>query len=178
MAIARDDRWLTDALGRALAGAQGFYCTQPAVTTTVPPSPLAVVYSDLTGDVIAQPLITDGFGHSVAYLDNTALYTIVFVHPLFGPYPVVLIDQAISAGSAGGGASGGLPAPVIPTGTPNGVLRTFGLSFAPSHPANGQLFVSGSYARYGVDYNITGANIIWIGVIPPQIGDNLVYFGS
>ena len=174
MAIARDDRWLTDALGRALAGAQGFYCTQPAVTTTVPPSPLAVVYSDLTGDVIAQPLITDGFGHSIAYLDASVLYTIVFVHPLFGPNPVVLTAQAIS----GGGSSGGLPTPVVPSGTPDGTLRSFGLLSAPSYPANGQLFVSGSYARYGVDYNISGATIVWIGITPPQEGDNLVYFGS
>jgi hypothetical protein len=174
MAIARDDRWLTDALGRALAGAQGFYCTQPAVTTTVPPSPLAVVYSDLTGDVIAQPLITDGFGHSIAYLDASVLYTIVFVHPLFGPNPVVLTDQAIS----GGGSSGGLPTPVVPSGTPDGTLRSFGLLSAPSYPAKGQLFVSGSYARYGVDYNIIGVHIFWIGITPPQEGDNLVYFGS
>jgi hypothetical protein len=174
MAIARDDRWLTDALGRALAGAQGFYCTQPAVTTTVPPSPLAVVYSDLTGDVIAQPLITDGFGHSIAYLDDSVLYTIVFVHPLFGPNPVVLTDQAIS----GGVSSGGLPTPVVPSGTPDGTLRSFGLLSAPSYPANGQLFVSGSYARYGVDYNIIGVHIFWIGITPPQEGDNLVYFGS
>ena len=174
MAIARDDRWLTDALGRALAGAQGFYCLQPATTSTVPPSPLATVYSDLAGDAIAQPLITDGFGHSIAYLDDSVLYTIVFVHPLFGPNPVVLTDQAIS----GGGSSGGLLTPVVPSGTPDGTLRSFGLLSAPSYPANGQLFVSGSYARYGVDYNIIGVHIFWIGITPPQEGDNLVYFGS
>jgi len=174
MAIARDDRWLTDALGRALAGAQGFYCLQPATTSTVPPSPLATVYSDLAGDAIAQPLITDGFGHSIAYLDAAVLYTIVFVHPLFGPNPVVLTDQAIS----GGGSSGGLPTPVVPSGTPNGTLRSFGLPSSPSNPANGQLFNSGSYTRYGVDYNISGATIVWIGITPPQEGDNLVYFGS
>ena len=180
MAIARDDRWLTDTLGRALAGAQVFYCLQPATTSTVPPSPMATVYSDLAGDAIAQPLITDGFGHSIAYLDASVLYTIVFVHPLFGPNPVVLTDQAIS----GGGSSGGLPTPVVPSGTPDGTLRSFGLPSAPSHPANGQLFNSGSYARYGVDYNIGGAvgiypaSIVWIGITPPQVGDNLVYFGS
>jgi hypothetical protein len=123
---------------------------------------------------LAQPLITDGFGHSIAYLDDSVLYTIVFVHPLFGANPVVLTDQAIS----GSGSSGGLPAPVVPSGTPNGTLRSFGLPYAPSHPANGQLFNSGSYARYGVDYNISGATITWIGITPPQVGDNLVYFGS
>ena len=176
MAIARDDRWLTDALGRALAGAQVFYCLQPATTSTVPPSPLATVYDDLAGDAIAQPLITDGFGHSIAYLDASALCTIVFVHPLFGPNPVVLTDQAISGGGSGGG--GGLPAPVVPSGTPDGTLRSFVLPSAPSHPANGQLFNSGSYVRYGVDYNISGSNIVWIGITPPQEGDNLVYFGS
>jgi hypothetical protein len=176
MGIARDDRWVTDALGRALAGASAFYCLQPATTTTVPPSPLATVYSDLAGDAIAQPLITDGFGHSIAYLDDSVLYTVMFVHPLFGPNPVVLTDQAISGGGSGGG--GGFPTPVVPSGTPDGTLRIFGLPYAPSHPANGQLFNSGSYARYGVDYYISGATIVWIGITPPQEGDNLVYFGS
>jgi hypothetical protein len=271
MAIARDDRWLTDALGRALAGAQVFYCLQPATTTTVPPSPLATVYGGIGGAVLAeisaieaqdvgvppgllvveitvnftsalpmligdqpytfsgitgytqlngqtlspvsvtgetavfqvghmfptdwaiqpltpdtgtasitqsnqlaQPLITDGFGHSIAYLDDSMLYTVMFVHPLFGPNPVVLTDQAISSGGPGGG----FPTPVVPSGTPDGTLRSFGLPYAPSHPANGQLFNSGSYARYGVDYNISGATIVWIGITPPQEGDNLVYFGS
>lgn len=96
MSNARDDRWVTDAQGRALAGCQVYYCTQPAITTTIPPSPLAPTFSDTEGDALTQPTITDGFGHAVAYLNNGVLYTIVLFHPLFGPNPVVLTDQGIS----------------------------------------------------------------------------------
>lgn len=171
MALARDDRWLADALGRALAGAQVYYCLQPATTTTVPPSPLATVYSDLLGTVQAQPLITDGFGHSIAYLNAGQLYTVVFIHPLFGSNPVVLTDQAVVAAES-------LPAAAVPTPAADGVTRAFVLPFAPAYPANGQLFVGGSYVQYGAAYTITGATIVWTGAVPPQIGDAIVYFGT
>jgi len=121
MALARRDDWLQDAQGRALAGAQVYYCTQPANTTIIPPSPLASVFSNLTGTPTTNPQITDGFGHAIAYLDDTVLYTIEYVHPLFGPNPVVLIDQ--SFGGGGGGSvtvfSG------TPSGTINGTNRVF-----------------------------------------------------
>jgi len=171
VAIARDDRWLADSLGRALAGADVYYCLQPATTSTVPPSPLATVYSDIAGDVIAQPLITDGFGHSITYLSAGQLYTIVFIHPLFGPNPVVLTDQAVVAAES-------IPVPAVPTPAANGVIRAFVLPFAPAYPANGQLFVAGSYVAYGVAYTITGSTIVWIGAVPPQAGDEIVYFGT
>src|SRR6185437_2830835 len=103
MAIARDDRWLADAQGRALPGAQVYWCTQPASTTDNPPSPLATIYSDIGGaDPITQPVLTDGFGHAFAYMDDSILYTVVFWHPLFGSSPVVLIDQSIGGGGSGG----------------------------------------------------------------------------
>lgn len=172
MALARDDHWLSDAQGRALAGAQVWYCTQPAVTTTVPPSPLATIYGSISGGTpLTQPLITDGFGHAVAYLAAGQLYTVVFIHPLFGANPVVLTDQAIVAAES-------LPVPVTPTPSPDGAIRAFTLPFAPAYPANGQLFVSGSYVRYGVAYTISGTTITWVGAVPPQIGDVLVYFGT
>lgn len=122
MALARDDRWVTDAQGRALAGAQVYWCTQPANTANNPPSPLATIYTDLTGDTpITQPVLTDGFGHAWAYMDPTVLYTIVVYHPLFGPNPIVLPDQVIGGGSSFTGAafSG------TPTGTINGTNTVF-----------------------------------------------------
>jgi hypothetical protein len=126
MAVTRDDRYLTDAQGRALAGAAVYYCTQPANTTTIPPSPLAVVYTNLTGTVGVNPIITDGFGHSVAYLDNTVFYTLVFVHPLFGSSPVVLIDQLV--GGVGGGGSNTVTFAGTPSGTINGINTAFTFS--------------------------------------------------
>jgi hypothetical protein len=109
MSIARDDRWVADAQGRALSGAQVYWCTQPASTGSNPPSPLATLYADLGGDPLAQPVLTDGFGHGFAYLDNAVLYTVVIWHPLFGPNPIVLPDQAIGGeGSAATAFSGAL----------------------------------------------------------------------
>ena len=118
MAIVRDDRWCADAQGRALAGAQVYWCTQPASTATNPPSPLATAYIDLAEDPLTQPALTDGFGHAFAYLDDSVLYTVVIWHPLFGENPVVLPDQSL-AGGGGGGSS------LIPfAGTPSQVRST------------------------------------------------------
>jgi hypothetical protein len=172
MAIGRRDDWLTDAQGRALAGAEVFYCTQPATTSPLPPTPLATIYSDMQSTVQAQPVITDGFGHAVAYLTANALYTVVYVHPLFGS-PVVLKDQAVTIGS-----TLSLPVPVTPTPAPDGIIRDFVLPYAPGFPLDGQLYVSGSYVKYGIAYTITGADIVWIGAVPPQLGDELTYFGT
>lgn len=122
MANARRDDWLTDAQGRALAGAQVYYCyPQPANASTVPPSPLATIYSNLTGTPLSQPVITDGFGHAVAYADSSRLYTIEYIHPLFGPNPVVLIDQSFG----GGGGGGATPFAGVPTGTIDGTNTVF-----------------------------------------------------
>ncbi len=123
MAIARDDRTLTDAQGRALAGASVFWCLQPATVPTVaPPSPLAPIYSDLSGTPQDQPFITDGFGHAWAYMDDSPLYTLVMYHPLFGSNPVYWIDQHVGSG---GGGSTITAFQGIPQGTIDGVNTTF-----------------------------------------------------
>jgi len=122
MPIARDDRWVADALGRALAGAQVYWCTQPASTSANPPSPLATIYTDITGDTPeAQPVLTDGFGHAWAYLSDSMLYTVVIWHPLFGSTPIVIPDQAV------GGVSGSSTSffAGTPTGTINGTNTVF-----------------------------------------------------
>ena len=116
MAIARDDRVLTDAQGRALAGAQVYWCLQPATAPAVaPPSPLAPVFSDLTGTPATQPIVSDGFGHAWTYLSDAVLYTLVLYHPLFGQNPIVWRDQRI------GGGGGGNSVTVV-SGIPQGVI--------------------------------------------------------
>lgn len=126
MSIGRDDRWLADAQGRALAGAQVYWCSQPAtVPDTPPPSPLMTVYTDLSGTVaLPQPVLTDGFGHAAAYLPQGVFFTVVMYHPLFGEFPVIVRDQLIGGGGGGGGStvtafSG------TPIGTINGSNRVF-----------------------------------------------------
>ena len=131
MAIARRDDWLTDAQGRALDGAVVYYCNQPATTSTVPPSPLATIYSNLTGTPEANPQLTDGFGHAVAYADSNFFYTIVYVHPLFGPNPVVLIDQSFGGGGSGG--AGFTPFSATPAGVIDGTNAVFTIAL-PNNP--------------------------------------------
>lgn len=124
MGLARDDRFVTDAQGRALAGAMVFWLTQPAtVGPTPPPSPLAPLFTDLTGATpLAQPVLTDGFGHADAYMDDTVLHTVAVYHPLFGPNPVVLPDQSLGGGGGGGTVT---PFAGIPSGTIDGTNTTF-----------------------------------------------------
>lgn len=73
----RFDGWVKSAQGAAVPGAQVYVCTQPANTSTAPPTPLAAAYSDVNGLVpITQPVLTDGFGHYDFYV-AAGRYTIV-----------------------------------------------------------------------------------------------------
>ena len=134
MAIARDDRWTSDAQGRALSGALVYWCTQPATVPTPPaaPSPLAVIYADISGTTPeTQPVVTDGFGHAFAYMDDSVLYTVVFYHPLFGPNPIILKDQALGSGGGGGATLHAFEG--TPTGTLDGTNKVFTLA-VPASP--------------------------------------------
>jgi hypothetical protein len=95
----RRDDFLKSPLGLALAGAQVYVCTQPATTSSVPPSPLATIYSTEAGDPITQPLIADGFGHTFFYANPTVQYTVVAVYS--GAVALVLADQTIASGASG-----------------------------------------------------------------------------
>ncbi len=102
MGLGRDDRWVTDAQGRALAGALVYWLNQPANTTVTPPTPAASIFTDSTGSTPeANPQSTDGFGHAYAYMDDSVAYTVYVSHPLFGPNPVILPDQSVGTGGVG-----------------------------------------------------------------------------
>jgi hypothetical protein len=117
MAIIRRDDVVSNTLGNAIAGAKVYYLApQPANVAAL--TPLATVYSDTSGTVAANPQITDGFGHAVAYLGDGALYTVVYVYP--NGTQIVYPDQFV-------GSSSGSPTPFsgIPSGTIDGVNRVF-----------------------------------------------------
>jgi hypothetical protein len=103
----RYDGSVNAANGFALSGVEIYVCTQPATTTTIPPSPLATIYSDNAGqDPIEQstaPLETDGNGNFSFYA-ATGTYTIVYYDPLgrITPNPTVFPDQQVV--SQGGGS--------------------------------------------------------------------------
>lgn len=169
MNIQRRDDWLTDAQGRALAGADVYYVLQPANTGTIPPSPLATVYSDLSGTPATNPQVTDGFGHSVAYLDDSALYTIVWNHPLFGE-PIVLPDQLIGGGTSGVGLT---PFAGVPIGTIDGTNKVFTLAngASPLGVAPSQVTVWLNYPLVqGVGYTLSGDTITFATAPQPANG--------
>lgn len=121
MAILRRDDTVQSAMGQAIAGAKVYYLTQPADIQSL--TPLATVFGNIDGTVeIVNPQITDGFGHSVAYLDNNQLYTIVWQSPFIGT--IVYTDQSVGNAVSSITVNGG-----VPTGTINGVNVTFTLAW-------------------------------------------------
>ena len=97
----RADGWVKSANGQAIAGAQIYVCSpQPANVGTVPPSPLATIYSDPLGaNPITQPIIADGFGHYDFYALQM-LYTLVVVNT--GIEQVYYPDQSLGGVGSGG----------------------------------------------------------------------------
>ena len=101
MPLARFDTWVRSTVGPAAAGTQVYICSQPAVTSAIPPSPLIQLYADSgAATTITQPLVADGFGHASAYL-TAGSYTVVLVQ--FGRVQQVYPDQSV--GGSGGGSS-------------------------------------------------------------------------
>lgn len=120
MSILRRDDTVMNTVGTVIPGAQVYYLTQPADVNNL--TPLAPVYSDTSGTPAANPQITDGYGHAVAYLNNGQLYTVVYVFP--NVTRIVYPDQSV------GDASGGTTYVTFegtPQGTIDGVNKTFTL---------------------------------------------------
>lgn len=169
MAIFRDDRWVADAQGRALSGAQVYWLTQPANTSVFPPTPLANLYTSTAGTTpLTNPQVADGFGHASAYLDDSVLYTVAIYHPLFGSNPIILPDQAIS----GIGASGIVFVPFggVPSGTINGTNTVFTLTNGgvplTSDPQQLEVYLNGVFQVPGLGYTLSGTTITY--AVAPQ----------
>lgn len=115
----RNDQVVQSAQGQAIAGAQVYYCTQPAVVTTVPPSPLVSIFADTNGTIpLTQPVQTDGFGHAFAYMAS-GIYTIVVVQN--GAISAVYTDQLVGTPISATGVSSvglALPSDFVVTGSP------------------------------------------------------------
>ena len=99
----RTDGWVKSSLGPAIPGAQIWVCTQPANIASLPPSPLAAVFSDPNGLVpISLPILTDGFGHYDFYT-TVGVYTVIV--GLGGIVQAVYPDQSVGGGTQGGGTA-------------------------------------------------------------------------
>jgi len=90
----RFDGWCKSTLGQALAGSQIYVCSpQPANIATLPPSPLASIFSDPAGLApISQPISADNFGHYDFYA-LSGIYTIIVVYG--GKVQQVYPDQTV-----------------------------------------------------------------------------------
>lgn len=168
MPILRRDDSVQTTQGQAVPGAAVYYLTQPANTTTF--TPLANVYSDISGTPADNPQITDGFGHAVAYLDNSQLYTIVWVSPFIGK--IVYTDQNV------GNAVSSLTPILIGAsdiqGDVNGTNAVFTLDFV-SSPQILLVWQNSAFLIPGVGFTYTqAAGVITITFTnPPFEGDVL-----
>lgn len=159
MALARYDVTVQDAQGQALSGAVVYFATQPANTSTLPPSPLATVYAAITGgSPLTQPVTTNGFGQAFAYMDDSVLYTVVYNHPLFNA-PLVYIDQWIGGAGAGGTSVTPIQASTLAgtiTGSVPGTVFTL-----PSTPLAGSVVLdqNGITLTPNLGYTLSGATI-------------------
>ena len=133
-------------LGYAMAGGKVYVCTQPASTGSIPPSPLASLFSDSAGSVpLANPVTVDANGNFFFYAASGA-YTLVFFDP-FGRVitPVVFPDMLVvspgggtvtSVGMTGDGVTQAATVPGSPV-TSSGVLAPAAAT------ANANTFVAG-----------------------------------
>jgi hypothetical protein len=164
----RSDRWVQDALGNAIAGASVAFCSQPANTSTQPPSPLIALFADPAGDTpITNPLTTDGFGHAFAYMTQ-GTYTVVLYSPRI--QTVVLQDQLVvapaqnvlTAWNADSSTAGTI------TGAINGTNVTFELSASPV-PVQSLVFAVNGVLQSG--YTVSGSTLTL--AVAPHAGNVL-----
>lgn len=157
----RSDRWCQDALGNAVAGASVAFCSQPANTTTLPPSPLIALYADPLGaDPITNPLTSDSLGHAFAYM-AAGTYTVVTYGP--GIATTILPDQTITSPTTAGWNNDSSNAGSI-TGAINGTNTVFTLSGTPA-PASSLLFVENGLVSFG--WSLSGATVT-LATAPPR----------
>jgi|SRR5262252_5340771 len=113
MSATRYQDLVIDAVGDALDGVEIFVCTQPATTTTIPPAPLATLYTDTSQLTIGtNPVLSDGNGNFHFYA-APGIYTLVIYDTLQRIPQITIPDILIVGAGAGSGTvtSVGLTAP-------------------------------------------------------------------
>lgn len=104
----RFDGVLRNTVGYALSGVDVYVCTQPASTGSIPPSPLATLYTSSSGaTILPQPIQTDGNGNFFFYAP-TNVYTLVYYDPENRIPTQVYPDQQVVTQGGGSVTSVGL----------------------------------------------------------------------
>jgi hypothetical protein len=136
--------------GTPLAGASVAICTQPAVTTTAPCSPLATLYSNVTlTQALANPLTTDGLGNYNFYA-APGKYTI----QIYGPSVTtkVLPDVILPSDPS---------SPTFATVTTTSGITAFSLSLSGNLSVAGNSAVTGTLTVAGSPVPSVGQDLQW-----------------
>jgi hypothetical protein len=144
----RRDEEIVDAMGNPVSGVQIALATQPANTSSFPPTPTVKLFGDGSGNPLPTPYpTTDAYGHC-SYYAPPGLYTVVFYSTQIATpsQTLVLIDQVLQGPAqlptqfkADSSTAGTI------TPLPDGVETQFNLSAVPN-PAQSLVFsINGLY---------------------------------
>jgi hypothetical protein len=159
----RRDEQVQDPMGNPVSGVYVYVCSQPANTTTFPPSPLIALFSDQAGqNPIKNPQQTDAYGH-VSYHTAAGTYTIVYYSPQIVGLQIVLPDQIITSPPFTWETDSSTNGTIL--GVINGVNATFTLSGVPAPAASLILSVNGIVQQ---GFSISGAVVTL--AVPPRVG--------
>jgi hypothetical protein len=90
------DELVQDSMGNPISGVQIAVCFQPANTTSWPPSPQTLLYSDPLGqNVLTSPPQTDGNGMCSYYLE-AGFFTVVYYSTQIVGQILALVDQIVT----------------------------------------------------------------------------------
>ena len=159
----RRDEQVQDPMGNGVSGVFVYVCSQPANTTTLPPSPLVALFSDQAGqNPIKNPQQTDAYGHC-DYHAAAGTYTIIYYSPQIVGLQVVLTDQIITSPPFTWENDSSTNGTIL--GVIDGVNTTFTLSGTPAPAASLILSVNGIVQQgFSVsDNTVTLA-------VPPRVG--------
>lgn len=130
MSVFRFDGYVNTSQGVAISGCNVYVCTQPAITTTNPPSPLASLFTDATGATpLANPVQTDGNGNYFFYAAQ-GVYTLVYIDPLQRIFTQVFPDQQVVSPGGGSVTSVALTTPAEFTVTGSPIINSGTLAIA------------------------------------------------
>jgi hypothetical protein len=152
------DEEVTDPMGQGVSGVSIYLCSQPATTSSIPPSPLAQIYSDPAGKYpITQPVVTDAYGHA-EYYTSPGIYTCVYYSTQIAGLTFVLTDQIIAPSSVQPQYNSDTTAigTILPN-NPNDIEVAFTLSATPV-PGSLILMVNG-LVQYA--YAFSGSTVIF-----------------
>jgi hypothetical protein len=157
----RRDDWVDMSIfGQAIPNVAVTYYVQPSLA-------LAPVFDGPEGNPVSNPQITDGTGHSIAYV-SPGIYTITYSGMQL--QTLILPDQEVAEGGGGGGGGSTVTAFAgVPQGVIDGVNRAFTLTNAgiplTTFPTQATVWFNFPLVP-GIGYTLTGVTIIYSN--PPQ----------